>query len=722
MIIAVSLTLAGINFLVWIFDRKNLSSLLFAITATAVPLLAVTELGMMYSTTPAQYGEWVRWCHPPLFCTMVGMVLFVQVHLGTGRPWLARTIIAIRCVVLAANFLVSPNFNWQEIISLQHVSFLGEEVSVIGRAVVRSWQWLPTSSVILYTVFVLDASLTAWRRGGAEERRRVVVVGGGMMSFVVLSMLLSQLVIWGVVRIPILITPSFLLLIAAMGFELCRDVLRANRLAEELRDASETMSLAASTAQLALWRWDIVQDSVWVSPQGRRFFGLDQTEPFTLLRFFEALHAEDREKTRHAVETALRGDGTFNADYRIILPDGSTHWVEARGKVEFNGNRKPVRMLGVSADVTQRRQLQDRFRLAVEASPNGVVLADRRGHILLANARFAVMFGYEREALPGQPLEILVPERFRADYAAYRSAFQAAPIARAMGTGYELLARRQDDSEFPVEIGLNPVESGDGLLLLIVVADISARRQAEAETRLLRDELAHVARVTTLSELSGSLAHELNQPLAIILSNAQAAQRLLAKDPPDLAEVRDIISDIINADRRAGEVITRLRAMLKHSEPTWQRLSLHEIIDEVLALMRSDLIARGISYIRPAASQPSGPISGDPIPLQQVLLNLFTNACDAMAANRAGDRLLTIETKLAGSQVQVLISDTGCGLPSEAGRIFEPFFTTKPQGLGMGLAICRTIVTTHGGRLWATSNPDRGTTFIVELPVAEVAT
>ena len=132
-----------------------------------------------------------------------------------------------------------------------------------------------------------------------------------------------------------------------------------------------------------------------------------------------------------------------------------------------------------------------------------------------------------------------------------------------MGVGRELFARRRDGSEFPVEIGINPVASAEGPLVLCVIADISARRQAEVETRQLRDELAHVTRVTTLSELSGSLAHELNQPLAIILSNAQAAQRLLAQSPPDLAEVSDIIADIIAEDRRAGEVIKRLRALLK---------------------------------------------------------------------------------------------------------------------------------------------------------------
>jgi len=717
-IIAVSLTLAGINVLVWIFDRKRRSNLLFAIVAIAAASVAPMELGMMYAKTPAVYAELMRWNNVPAFFMITGTVLFVRSYFGTGRPWLAWTIIAMRGVVLAGSFLFTPNFHFRELISLQQISFLGEEVAVVGRAVVRPGQWLAVGSLLLYLVFAADASLALWRKGGSEDRRRVLVVGGGMISFVLISILLNQLVVFGVLRLPILISPTFLFLLGAMGFELGRDILRANRMAEELRDVSETMNLAAGTAQLALWRWDIPRDSVWVSPLGRRFFGLNETESFSFQRLLDTLHPEDREPTRRKVEAALQGDGTFHAEYRILLPDGSTHWVEARGKVEFNSKRRPLRLLGVSADVTQQRQLQHRFRLAVEASPHGVVLADTQGRILLANEHVAAMFGYDRAELPGLPVEALVPERLRAAYGVHRAGFETTPTARAMGTGHELYALRKDGSEFPVEIGLNPVESAEGMLVLVVIVDISARRQAESETRRLRDELAHIARVTTLSELSGSLAHELNQPLAIILSNAQAAQRLLARNPPDLPEVRDIINDIINADRRAGEVIMRLRALLRRGEEERKMLSLPAVIDEVLSLMRSDLITRGISVSR--ATQPDiPPIRGGLIPLQQVFLNLFTNACDAMTTNPPRDRRLTVETKLEGACVRVAISDAGCGLPSESGRIFEPFFTTKTHGLGLGLPICRTIINAHGGRMWAVSNPDRGTTFHLELPVAE---
>src|SRR5688572_15644982 len=483
MLVAVSLTLAAISVLVWFFDRRNLSNLLFAIIAGSVAAMAVTELGMMRSQTPADYAFWVRWCHVPIFLIIVGMVAFVRVHLGTGRPWLAWIIIVVRCVVLAANFFLYPNFNWEEIISLQRIPFLGEDVAIIGQATVRSWQWLPTLSVLLYSGFVIDAAVTLWRKGNREERRRVAVVGGAMMSFVIISMVLSQLVVWGLAHLPILITPSFVILMAAMSFELCREILRANSVAAELRDASETMSLAAGIAQLALWRWDVARDSLWLSPLGRRFFGLSEAEPLGLQRFLETLHPEDQDRSRRAIEEALRGDGSFNAEYRVVRPNGATHWIEAVGKVEFSGGRQPIRMLGVSADVTLRRQLEGRFRIAVEASPNGMVLANAQGRILLANAGAAEKFGYDRAELPGQSIEILVPDRLREDYAIFWATTQSSPVSGQRTAGRrELLGRRKDGSEFPVELGLNRVESAEGTLVLAVIVDISSRRKAEMET------------------------------------------------------------------------------------------------------------------------------------------------------------------------------------------------------------------------------------------------
>ena len=259
---------------------------------------------------------------------------------------------------------------------------------------------------------------------------------------------------------------------------------------------------------------------------------------------------------------------------------------------------------------------------------------------------------------------------------------------------------------------------GESLAVQGVLIDITQRRRAEQEAAERRNELAHLSRVALLAELSGSLAHELNQPLTAILSNAQAGARFLARDPPDLEEVRESLRDIVESDKRAGEIIRRMRAMLRKDPPDFQRLDLNEVVADVLHIMHSDLITRSIG-VR-LELQPALPATiGDRIQLQQVLLNLVLNGCDAMASCEA-PCVLTIRTRQPGPGRIILdVIDGGRGIPEEdLERIFEPFVSSKSAGLGLGLAVCRTIVQTHEGRLWAQNNDGQGATLHLELRTA----
>ena len=248
-----------------------------------------------------------------------------------------------------------------------------------------------------------------------------------------------------------------------------------------------------------------------------------------------------------------------------------------------------------------------------------------------------------------------------------------------------------------------------------VSIDSTERKMMEVELARHRGELAHLTRVNTMSELSGSLAHELNQPLGIILSNAQAAQDLVAKMETESSELAEILSDIVAADRRAGEVIRRLRTLLKRGESVLLPLSVNQVIEEVVHLVQADLIVRGVTVVQDLARD-LPPITGDQVQLQQVILNLILNAADAMAANAPGTRQLHLTTARHHGTVRVSVRDEGGGLPGDIERLFEPFYTTKVQGLGMGLAICRSIVAAHQGQLWAARHPDGGAVFHVELP------
>lgn len=253
-----------------------------------------------------------------------------------------------------------------------------------------------------------------------------------------------------------------------------------------------------------------------------------------------------------------------------------------------------------------------------------------------------------------------------------------------------------------------------------VTIDITDRKRVEEETARQRIELEHLSRAASLSEMSGALAHEINQPLAIIMSNAEAAQRLLRHPQPDLDEVRAILDDIVAADERAGQVIKRLRGLLKRGPANAQPLSLNELVRAVLQLLRGDLITRGVS-VELALAERLPEVHADPIPIEQVLINIVGNACDAMAANDPGDRTLRIVTSVEANMVHARIVDVGSGLPAPPDRVFAPFYTTKPQGLGLGLAISRSIITAHGGDLWAQANDVRGATFHIRLPSAAEA-
>jgi C4-dicarboxylate-specific signal transduction histidine kinase len=253
----------------------------------------------------------------------------------------------------------------------------------------------------------------------------------------------------------------------------------------------------------------------------------------------------------------------------------------------------------------------------------------------------------------------------------------------------------------------------------LIAKEEEKNTRAELEIARQRNQLTHLSRVRTLGELSGSIAHEVSQPLAAILSNAQALQLLLRRPEPDLDEVHDILRDIVADDQRAGEIIRRLRLLLKRGEVQFQPLSANELVEDVLKLLRSELIDRGVTaHAELASSLPL--LQADRVELQQVLINLVTNACDAMADMPTEDRSLTICTGMDGDDfVLISVRDAGPGIAEgKLEQVFEPFFTSKVNGLGLGLSVCRTIVNAHGGKLRAEHHPRRGATFHLLLPVS----
>jgi C4-dicarboxylate-specific signal transduction histidine kinase len=260
-------------------------------------------------------------------------------------------------------------------------------------------------------------------------------------------------------------------------------------------------------------------------------------------------------------------------------------------------------------------------------------------------------------------------------------------------------------------------DPGNTPLLAAIAVDITERKRAEEALRNTQAELARVARLSTMGELVASIVHEVNQPLTGVVANGDAGLRWLQLDKPDLGEVRNALSSIVRDGARAAEVIRGLRALAKKSGPQLAKLDLNDAIQEVLVLTRSELQRNGV-VLRTALSAADRPVFADRVQLQQVLLNLITNGLDAMSGITDRPRVLAITSELVQpSEMLVAVEDTGTGLdPATAGRIFDSFFTTKPDGLGMGLSICKSIIDAHGGRFWASPHVPCGTVFQFTVP------
>ena len=713
MIAAACLSLAGLHVLVWCRRRAAWGNLFFSLSAVGTAGMAMCELGMMRAETPTEWGLVGRWVHVPVWMLVLSLVGFVRVYLRAGRPWLGWTICGLRTLALALNFIFTPLLNYREITGLRHVSFFGESVA-FAEGVPNPWMLLGQLSLLLLVVFVVDATVVVWRRG---EHRQAIQIGCNMIFFVVMATAQTVLVVWGILHTPVTPSVFFLGIVAAMGFELSNNVLRAAHLADELRESEARFRIVADTAPVMMWmsgpdKLGNFFNKGWLDFTGRT------PEQEVGDGWAEGVHPDDFERCLKTYRTAFDAREPFTIEYRLRKGDGEYGWVLKTGVPRMAGDGAFLGYIGTAIDITTKKQAEERFRLVVEAAPNAMVMVNSDGAIVLANAQAEAVFGYTRAELIGQFLDKLVPERFRAHSSIDRHGDVADPAARATGTARELFGRRKDGSEVPVEIGLNPIRTPEGLFVLASIVDITERRQAEFEAVRHRTELAHLSRVAMLGELSGSLAHELNQPLTAILSNAQAAQRYLAKDTPNLAEVGEILADIVCEDERAGEVIRRLRLLFKKGEIQQQLLDANDVVLDVLKLMRSDLANHGVS-VETALTPGPAQIRGDHVQLQQVLLNLALNACDAMAGNEPRDRLLTVRTLSAnGAQLRMEVSDVGHGLPQGGEDLaFERFFTTKPRGLGLGLSVCRSIIAAHGGTLGAANNAGRGATFHCILPL-----
>jgi PAS domain S-box-containing protein len=371
------------------------------------------------------------------------------------------------------------------------------------------------------------------------------------------------------------------------------------------------------------------------------------------------------------------------------------------------------------AEAKARASQEARSLLAaiVETSDDAIIRKDLNGNIITWNRSAERLFGYDAAEAIGRPITIIVPpSELPAELEILERARRGEPVHN-----YETVRRRKDGREVQVSIAISPIFNDAGKVVGAskICRDVTAKNAAETEIRRQRAELAHVTRVSTLGQLTSALTHELNQPLGAILRNAEAAEMFLQNPQPDLNEIRAILADIRKDDQRAGSVIERMRSLLKRRSLVSNPLDLREVVEDTVALVQPDLLAR---QVRLTLEIPDNlpAVMGDRVHLQQVLLNLILNGMDAMGKNPEAERELSVRVRARpAGRLEVSVTDAGSGLqPGEIGQLFEPFFTTKPNGMGMGLAISRTIIEAHGGKIRAENNPVKGAVFSFTLPTA----
>jgi PAS domain S-box-containing protein len=506
-------------------------------------------------------------------------------------------------------------------------------------------------------------------------------------------------------------------------FGAMQDITELRHAEQELRARQDMLDLAQKAASAVAFDWYIgarESENRW-SPDLEAMYGL---EPGTFDRTYDGwkklVHPDDLPSVMRAMKGANE-TGDVDAEYRVLHNDGSVHWLHAKGRMFFDAAGRPERMAGFMIDVTDRRRAEEelraaeaRFRTFVDHATDGFFIMDDDLTVVDINRQACEALGYSREELIGRQ-----PRDFDVGLDAAAATRVAERAARGETITFETLHRCKDGTVLPVEIRVRAFEERDRRFYLALSRDISERKQAEEMLRdkddalhVARAELARVSRVTTLGELTASIAHEVNQPLGAMVANAAACTRWLAADPPETVKARRALESIGADGRRASEIIGRIRALVKRQAPRNDVLDVNLKIAQVIELAAHEIRGKDI-VLRTELAEGLPRVAGDRVQLQQVLLNLILNAIDAMSPIQDRARELTIVSRPDGADaVLIEVRDAGPGIePERAGHVFEPFYTTKPDGLGIGLSISRSIVEAHGGNLWVKQNEPHGAIF-----------
>ena len=716
MLASACFVLAVLHTLLWLGQSRQAAHPAFAMVALSVGAVALFELASFKAASPVAMATIIRWWHVPV-AVMVWSIIY-HVHALSGDRsdlLLGGAAAALRLAALVLNFATGDNLNFTSVDGIGAATWLGAQVGYpVGQ--VNPWMLVAQASNIMLLIYLANTMYRVGRISGVRNPAFLACAGWLLLYAAMVTAALP--LVLGLPRWPLATSITAVATIVLLSGLQVRTLLRGARLELLLRERDRhhsgtrrDLELATAAARFGIWRWDLAAGRFDQNEVNAELLGGGSAQGAEAMLFG---CAEDGAAVEHDFHVALASP-RLEFEYRIRSGDGRRRWILLKGDVEHDADGRPLVVRGVTVDVSRRREEAAVLRTLLESAPSALLLVDAEGAVRFANLEAARMFDYPPEAMTGLSVDRLVPDEVRAGHATYRSVYQIDPRPREMARARDAHGLRRGGDAFPVEVRLAPLELDGQSRIMVAVTDLTQRRRFEHEIAMEREAMAHLARVTMLGELAGSLAHELNQPLAAILSNAQAAQRILKRDPSDMEQVQEILGDIVETDRRAGQVISRLRGMLRREAREFAPLDINDVVQDCMRLMRNDLLNRRVSCrlnLMPGLPH----CAGDTIQLQQVLMNLIRNACDALPPDPE-HRLIRVRTWRSEAGVCTEVIDSGTGIPEEMlERIFSPFETTKVTGMGMGLAVCQSIIRAHGGRIWAENAHPHGARVLFELP------
>jgi PAS domain S-box-containing protein len=491
---------------------------------------------------------------------------------------------------------------------------------------------------------------------------------------------------------------------------------------EALRRSEAFLAKGQKLSQTGTFSWDFATEKFMWSDELYRIYEFEPGSQVTFDKIATRYHPEDKAIIAGVAEQARLGVMSFDYAHRLLMPNGSIKHIH----VVAHGSRNEagrIEYFGAVQDETQRsladearRLSEGRWKRIVDNSAIGIAVADLEGRFEIANAAFQKLIGFTEEELREMNFIDITESQFR---------------EHNSGLTLELLRGKRD--QFNIEkqyrckdgrvvwarnnVSLLPGPDGTPRNIMAIVEDISSRKAAEGSLRVTQARLARAAELATAAELSASIAHEINQPLSGIITNTNTCLRMLSADPPNVDGARETARRTLRDGNRASEIVTRLRALFDKKQPMLEMIDLNEAAQEVIALLSNGLQANHV-VLRTDFTGDLSPVKGDRVQLQQVILNLIQNAIDSMTTVDDRIRQLQVETKRdEDDRVRLAVKDTGIGFASDAvERVFDSFYTTKGNGMGIGLAISRSIIEGHEGRLWVETNDGPGVTFSFSIP------